>query len=137
MDEWELPKEDFSLEDQLGSGYFADVYRGTWKNRIKVAIKILKNHGELMFEVYNRSDATGMKNPNVAHRVTQMCNVSMMESTSQIPTYIMTEVRGMWRLTNNLKNKYIAVVLPKPQMSKLTLFQEINNTVLSKLTSTF
>lgn len=43
VDEWELPKEEFSLEEQLGSGYFADVYRGRWKNMIKVAIKILKS----------------------------------------------------------------------------------------------
>lgn len=42
-DEWELPKEEFTLEEELGSGYFAHVHRGRWKNLIKVAIKILKN----------------------------------------------------------------------------------------------
>nr|XP_023654551.1 protein-tyrosine kinase 6 [Paramormyrops kingsleyae] len=43
VDEFELPKEDFTLEKRLGSGYFADVYQGTWKNRTNVAIKVLKN----------------------------------------------------------------------------------------------
>ena len=43
VDEWELPKEEFTLEEQLGSGFFADVYRGRWKNRINVAIKIIKS----------------------------------------------------------------------------------------------
>lgn len=47
VDEWELPKEQFTLEKMLGSGHFADVYSGRWKNHTKVAIKILKNNGEL------------------------------------------------------------------------------------------
>ena len=44
-DDWELPKSEFTLEQQLGSGYFADVYRGKWKGTVNVAIKILKNNG--------------------------------------------------------------------------------------------
>lgn len=43
VDEWELPKDEFTLLEELGSGYFADVYRGRWKNHINVAIKILKS----------------------------------------------------------------------------------------------
>uniref|UniRef100_A0A674NFX8 Tyrosine-protein kinase n=1 Tax=Takifugu rubripes TaxID=31033 RepID=A0A674NFX8_TAKRU len=46
-DEWELPKEEFHLDEELGSGCFAHVYRGHWKNLINVAIKILKNDSEL------------------------------------------------------------------------------------------
>ncbi|KAG7472351.1 hypothetical protein MATL_G00107970 [Megalops atlanticus] len=44
VDEWELPKEEFTLGEQLGSGYFADVHKGKWKNQINVAIKVLKNN---------------------------------------------------------------------------------------------
>lgn len=44
---WELPKDDFTLEEKLGSGHFADVYRGKWKNQTYVAIKVLKNNGKL------------------------------------------------------------------------------------------
>lgn len=42
-DEWELPKEEFTLEEELGRGYFSHVHRGRWKNLIKVAVKILKS----------------------------------------------------------------------------------------------
>lgn len=43
MDEWERPKEEFTLDEVLGSGYFADVHKGCWKNLIKVAIKVIKS----------------------------------------------------------------------------------------------
>ncbi|XP_077079655.1 protein-tyrosine kinase 6 isoform X2 [Siphateles boraxobius] len=46
VDDWELPKEEFTLEEELGKGYFADVYRGKWKGMVNVAIKILKRNGE-------------------------------------------------------------------------------------------
>lgn len=42
-DEWELPKEEFSVGEELGNGYFATVHRGRWKNLVNVAIKILKS----------------------------------------------------------------------------------------------
>ncbi|TRZ02577.1 hypothetical protein DNTS_018280 [Danionella cerebrum] len=45
VDDWELPKEEFTLEEELGKGFFADVYRGKWKGMVNVAIKILKNNG--------------------------------------------------------------------------------------------
>lgn len=35
-------KEEFVLEEKLGSGVFADVYKGHWKNNINVAIKVIK-----------------------------------------------------------------------------------------------
>lgn len=47
VDDWELPKEEFTLEEQLGKGFFADVYRGNWKGIVNVAIKILKKNGRL------------------------------------------------------------------------------------------
>ncbi|KAG9332529.1 hypothetical protein JZ751_014627 [Albula glossodonta] len=55
VDEWELPKEEFTLGELLGSGNFADVHKGKWKNRINVAIKVLKdnealNHKEFQLE---------------------------------------------------------------------------------------
>jgi len=47
VDDWELPKEEFTLEEELGKGYFADVYHGKWKGMVNVAIKILKNNGRV------------------------------------------------------------------------------------------
>ncbi|KAJ8370708.1 hypothetical protein SKAU_G00107360 [Synaphobranchus kaupii] len=60
VDEWELPKEQFTLGEQLGSGYFADVHRGKWKNRINVAIKVLKNN-----EAINHKEFQLMENGNL------------------------------------------------------------------------
>lgn len=45
VDDWELPKEEFTMEEELGKGFFADVYRGKWKGIVNVAIKILKKNG--------------------------------------------------------------------------------------------
>uniref|UniRef100_A0A8C5WHV6 Tyrosine-protein kinase n=1 Tax=Leptobrachium leishanense TaxID=445787 RepID=A0A8C5WHV6_9ANUR len=44
LDEWERPKEEFTLTRKLGSGNFSDVYEGCWNGRvqIKVAIKTIK-----------------------------------------------------------------------------------------------
>lgn len=42
-DDWELPKEEFSVGEELGKGYFATVHRGRWRNLINVAIKILNS----------------------------------------------------------------------------------------------
>lgn len=42
-DDWELPKDEFTLGEELGRGYFATVHRGRWKNLINVAVKILKS----------------------------------------------------------------------------------------------
>lgn len=39
----EVPKEEFTLEEELDSGPLADVYRGTWKGIIRVAIKTFKD----------------------------------------------------------------------------------------------
>lgn len=54
LDEWELPKEEFTLEEELGRGYFADVFRGRWKNHINVAIKIIKSDSELNHREFQR-----------------------------------------------------------------------------------
>ncbi|XP_043972553.1 protein-tyrosine kinase 6b [Gambusia affinis] len=43
LDDWVLPKNEFTIENQLGNGCFSQVFRGRWKNHINVAIKVLKN----------------------------------------------------------------------------------------------
>ncbi|MEQ2273359.1 hypothetical protein XENORESO_003071, partial [Xenotaenia resolanae] len=43
LDGWLLPKDEFTIGEQLGSGCFSQVFQGRWKNHINVAIKILKN----------------------------------------------------------------------------------------------
>ena len=41
-DDWEIKREDVVLENELGSGAFGLVYRGTWQidnNQLDVAVK--------------------------------------------------------------------------------------------------
>uniref|UniRef100_A0A8C6UKQ0 Tyrosine-protein kinase n=1 Tax=Neogobius melanostomus TaxID=47308 RepID=A0A8C6UKQ0_9GOBI len=40
---YDLPKEEFVLEERLGGGPSSDVFRGTWKGQIRVAIKTFKD----------------------------------------------------------------------------------------------
>ncbi|KAH0619254.1 hypothetical protein JD844_019133 [Phrynosoma platyrhinos] len=40
-DDWERPKEEFSLIRKVGAGYFGEVYEGYWMDKVKVAIKVL------------------------------------------------------------------------------------------------
>ncbi|CAN9515235.1 unnamed protein product [Ophioblennius macclurei] len=54
VDHWTLPKDEFTLGEQLGSGYFADVYRGRWKNLIDVAVKVLKSDSEVNVQEFHR-----------------------------------------------------------------------------------
>ncbi|OCT62507.1 protein-tyrosine kinase 6 [Xenopus laevis] len=42
LDEWERPKEEFTLVRQLGMGNFGYVHEGLWKGKLKVAIKTIK-----------------------------------------------------------------------------------------------
>ncbi|XP_058033410.1 protein-tyrosine kinase 6 isoform X1 [Ahaetulla prasina] len=41
-DDWERPKEEFRLIRKLDSGFFGSVYEGLWKEKVKVAIKMLE-----------------------------------------------------------------------------------------------
>ncbi|KAF3860789.1 hypothetical protein F7725_001044 [Dissostichus mawsoni] len=77
VDEWELPKDEFTLLEELGSGYFADVYRGRWKNHINVAIKILKsafNNQEAYEQVSNGYRMPAPSNcPNLLYKIMLQC----------------------------------------------------------------
>ncbi|XP_049725652.1 protein-tyrosine kinase 6 isoform X3 [Elephas maximus indicus] len=40
-DDWERPREQFTLCRKLGSGYFGEVFEGLWKGQVRVAIKVI------------------------------------------------------------------------------------------------
>ncbi|KAL7828372.1 hypothetical protein SRHO_G00320060 [Serrasalmus rhombeus] len=85
MDNWELPKEEFVLEDQLGSGFFADVYRGTWKGKVTVAIKILKNNDSLDHREF-QMETQVLKKLRHRHLISLFAIC-----TASVPYYIITE----------------------------------------------
>nr|XP_019961005.1 PREDICTED: protein-tyrosine kinase 6-like [Paralichthys olivaceus] len=86
VDEWELPKEDFTLEEELGTGFFADVYRGRWKNHINVAIKIIKSDSELNHREFQR-EVQILKSLRHRHLISLFA-----VCTASSPYYIITEL---------------------------------------------
>ncbi|XP_051962414.1 protein-tyrosine kinase 6-like isoform X2 [Xyrauchen texanus] len=97
-DEWELPKDEFTLEEKLGSGFFADVYRGKWKNRINVAIKILKNNDCLEQKEF-QMEVQIMKRLRHRHLIALFAIC-----TSSTPYYIITELMEKGNLLNFLRS---------------------------------
>ncbi|XP_052451089.1 protein-tyrosine kinase 6 [Carassius gibelio] len=98
VDEWELPKEQFTLEKMLGGGHFADVYSGRWKNHTKVAIKILKNNDALVQKDF-QMEVQIMKRFRHRHLISLFA-----VCTSSVPFYIITELIEKGDLLNFLKN---------------------------------
>ncbi|KAI5095852.1 protein-tyrosine kinase 6 [Silurus meridionalis] len=98
VDMWELPKEDFTLEDKLGSGYFADVYLGKWKNHTQVAIKILKKNESLNQKTFHME-------VEVLKRLRHNHLISLFAiCTSSSPYYIITEYMEKGNLQNLLRS---------------------------------
>ncbi|XP_056279436.1 protein-tyrosine kinase 6b isoform X1 [Pseudoliparis swirei] len=97
VDEWELPKEEFTLEEELGSGYFADVYRGRWKNHINVAIKIIKSDSELNHREFQR-EVQILKSLRHRHLISLFATC-----TASAPYYIITELMEKGSLLSFLR----------------------------------
>ncbi|KAJ8017249.1 hypothetical protein DPEC_G00015840 [Dallia pectoralis] len=97
VDEWELPKDQFVVGEQLGSGYFADVHRGMWKKRINVAIKILKNDSV--------NDQEFQREVQILKKIRHRHLISLFAiCTSSAPFYIITELMEKGNLLNVLRN---------------------------------
>ncbi|CAL8266408.1 unnamed protein product [Merluccius merluccius] len=97
VDEWELPKEEFTLQEQLGSGYFADVYRGLWKNQINVAVKIIKTDSELNHQDFHR-EVQILKGIRHRHLISLFAIC-----TASPPYYIITELMQKGNLLSFLR----------------------------------
>ncbi|XP_061782006.1 protein-tyrosine kinase 6b [Nerophis lumbriciformis] len=97
-DVWELPKDEFTLEDKLGSGYFSDVYRGCWKSRIRVAIKIIKNDTEVNHSEFQRE-------VQILKRLRHRHLISLFAiCTASTPYYIVTELMEKGSLQDLLRS---------------------------------
>ncbi|KAL2104315.1 hypothetical protein ACEWY4_001183 [Coilia grayii] len=99
VDEWELPKDEFTLEKRLGTGFFADVYQGKWKNRINVAIKILRNNEYLNQQEFHRE-------VQILKRLRHRHLISLFAiCTSSEPYYIITELMEKGNLLEFLRSR--------------------------------
>ncbi|XP_017343244.1 protein-tyrosine kinase 6b [Ictalurus punctatus] len=99
VDMWELPKEDFTLEDKLGCGFFADVYRGKWKNQTYVAIKVLKNNNSLNQQTF-QMEVEVLKQLRHNHLISLFAIC-----TSSTPYYIITEYMEKGNLQSFLRSR--------------------------------
>ncbi|KAM9351095.1 protein-tyrosine kinase 6b [Symphorus nematophorus] len=97
LDDWKRPKEEFTLEEELGSGYFSDVHRGRWKNLINVAIKCLKNDSDLNHREFLR-EVQILK--SLRHRHLISLFAVCMDST---PYWIITELMEKGSLLDFLR----------------------------------
>nr|XP_057906864.1 protein-tyrosine kinase 6b [Doryrhamphus excisus] len=97
-DQWELPKEEFTLEDKLGSGYFSDVYQGRWKSHTRVAIKIIKNDSEVNHSEFQRE-------VQILKRLRHRHLISLFAiCTASSPYYIVTELMAKGSLLDLLRS---------------------------------
>ncbi|KAL4630648.1 protein-tyrosine kinase 6-like [Arapaima gigas] len=97
VDEWELPKDQFTLEEKLASGYFADVYKGYWRGCVRVAIKVLKNTEFVNLKDFHLEIQIMKK---LCHR--NVLPLFATSSTSQ-PFYIITELMERGNLLDLLR----------------------------------
>ncbi|XP_006639677.2 protein-tyrosine kinase 6 [Lepisosteus oculatus] len=97
VDEWELPKEEFTLGKLLGTGYFADVYEGLWKNQVRVAIKVLKNKENVNYREF-QLETQILKKLRHKHLISLLAICTTEDSY-----YIVTELMEKGNLLNFLR----------------------------------
>ncbi|XP_023652526.1 protein-tyrosine kinase 6-like [Paramormyrops kingsleyae] len=99
VDEWELPKEEFTIQEKLGSGYFADVHKGMWKGCVSVAVKILKSDETLNVKDF-LLETQILKKLHHRNLLTLLAVCSM-----SLPYYIITELMEKGDLQSFLRGE--------------------------------
>ncbi|XP_055964011.1 protein-tyrosine kinase 6 [Sorex fumeus] len=85
-DDWELPREEFSLHRKLGQGCFGEVFKGLWKGQVEVAVKVIPR-ADLRQQHIIRSEIQTMKKLRHKHILSLYAVVSVGD-----PVYIITEL---------------------------------------------
>ncbi|XP_020837245.1 protein-tyrosine kinase 6 [Phascolarctos cinereus] len=97
-DDWERPREEFSLTRKLGSGYFGEVFEGYWKGKVKVAIKVIAKDN-LMHHNTFYSEIEAMKKLRHKHILSLYAISSFGD-----PVYIITELMPKGNLLELLRD---------------------------------
>ncbi|XP_074066568.1 protein-tyrosine kinase 6 [Macrotis lagotis] len=97
-DDWERPREEFSLTRKLGSGYFGEVFEGYWKEKVKVAIKAIAKD-DLMHQKTFYSEIEVMKKLRHKH----ILSLYAISSTGD-PVYIISELMPKGNLLELLRD---------------------------------
>ncbi|XP_074867442.1 protein-tyrosine kinase 6 [Carettochelys insculpta] len=96
-DNWERPREEFTLGKKLGAGYFGEVYEGYWKNKVKVAIKTI-HKADLTYQATFKNETQIMKNLRHKHILALYAISSVGD-----PVYIITELMSKGNLLDFLR----------------------------------
>ncbi|XP_008072850.1 protein-tyrosine kinase 6 isoform X1 [Carlito syrichta] len=97
-DDWERPREEFSLCRKLGSGYFGEVFEGLWKDQVQVAIKVISRDNLLHQQTF-QSEIQAMKRLQHKHILALYAVVSVGD-----PVYIITELMPRGSLLELLRD---------------------------------
>ncbi|XP_054835038.1 protein-tyrosine kinase 6 [Eublepharis macularius] len=97
-DNWERPKEEFSLVRKLGAGYFGEVYEGYWKDKVRVAVKVLPR-ADLTHQATFKNEIEAMK--KLRHK--NILSLYAISSTGD-PVYIITELMSKGNLLDFLRD---------------------------------
>ncbi|XP_077191962.1 protein-tyrosine kinase 6 [Paroedura picta] len=97
-DDWERPKEEFRLVRKLGAGYFGEVYEGYWKDRVRVAVKVLPRM-DLTHQATFKNEIEAMK--KLRHK--NILSLYAISSTGD-PVYIITEIMSKGNLLDFLRD---------------------------------
>uniref|UniRef100_A0A8C8XTF2 Protein-tyrosine kinase 6 n=1 Tax=Panthera leo TaxID=9689 RepID=A0A8C8XTF2_PANLE len=85
-DDWEMPREEFTLCRKLGSGCFGEVFEGLWKDQVRVAIKVIARD-DLPHQHTFQAEIQAMKKLRHKHILPLYAVVSVGD-----PVYIITEL---------------------------------------------
>ncbi|XP_026902405.1 protein-tyrosine kinase 6 isoform X1 [Acinonyx jubatus] len=85
-DDWEMPREEFTLCRKLGSGCFGEVFEGLWKDQVRVAIKVIARD-DLPHQHNFQAEIQAMKKLRHKHILPLYAVVSVGD-----PVYIITEL---------------------------------------------
>ncbi|XP_015262709.1 PREDICTED: protein-tyrosine kinase 6, partial [Gekko japonicus] len=96
-DDWERPKEEFHLVRKLGAGYFGEVYEGHWKDKVRVAVKVLPRT-DLTYQATFKNEIEAMKKLRHKH----ILSLYAISSTGD-PVYIITEIMSKGNLLDFLR----------------------------------
>ncbi|XP_007524484.1 protein-tyrosine kinase 6 [Erinaceus europaeus] len=97
-DDWERPKEEFTLCRKLGSGYFGEVFEGLWKDQVRVAIKVIARD-DLLHQHTFRAEIQAMKKLRHKHILALYAVASIGD-----PVYIITELMPKGNLLELLRD---------------------------------
>ncbi|KAM3674798.1 tyrosine-protein kinase Fyn isoform X1 [Ammospiza nelsoni] len=95
-DAWEVARDSLFLEQKLGQGCFAEVWRGTWNGNTKVAIKTLKP-GTMSPESF-------LEEAQIMKKLKHDKLVQLYAVVSEEPIYIVTEYMSKGSLLDFLKD---------------------------------